>query len=45
MEISDSENSITVLNTDIDAVSENNCSFLWAYGMHLKQILAIVHSQ
>ncbi|WP_097412728.1 class I SAM-dependent methyltransferase [Escherichia coli] len=32
MEISDSENSITVLNTDIDAVSENNCSFfvgLW----------------
>ncbi|CAD7562109.1 Glycosyl transferase, family 2:Glycosyl transferase, group 1 [Citrobacter europaeus] len=32
MEISNSENSINVLNTDIDAVSENNCSFfvgLW----------------
>lgn len=32
MEISESENSINVLNTEIDAVSENNCSFfvgLW----------------
>ncbi|MCV5307505.1 class I SAM-dependent methyltransferase, partial [Escherichia coli] len=32
MEISESENSINVLNTEIDAVNENNCSFfvgLW----------------